>query len=269
MSISTEPLLPPYHLEVGIISEKGTAHETNEDAYRVDVQRGLFLLADGLGGHQAGEVASRLAVEVLYQNLIASVAAFPGEALGAALMAAHQAIRSLASEKETYRGMGTTALIGWVRIPESTLWVGHVGNSRAYLWRGGSLKQLTDDHTLLNELRKANRLPPDPKDWPSPVVLSQALGSRGPVLAPGFGGWTLQIGDRLLFCSDGISDVLTHSEINSLLSSAALPQLACEQLGDAVRQKGARDDFTAIVVNIEESPKRKTIQTVQMTEVEK
>lgn len=268
MSISTEPLQPPY-LEVGVISEKGASHDTNEDAYRIDAQRGLFLLADGIGGYQAGEVASRLAVEVLYRTLTTSAAASPRETLIAALIDAHQAIRRLASKEDAYRGMGTTALIGWVRIPETILWIGHVGNSRAYLWRGRTLTQLTEDHTMLNELRKANRLPADPKDWPSPTVLSQALGSRQPFLAPGFGEWTLRIGDRLLFCSDGISDVLTDTEIHQILGNILSPQLACEELGRAVRQKGARDDFTAIVVNLEEGKMRPAIRTVQIMEVER
>lgn len=268
MSIVTQPLLPPYHLEVSVVSEKGTSHDVNEDAYRIDLPHGLFLLADGMGGHQAGEVASRLAVEVLYETLMASAATSFQEMLGTALLAAHQAIRSLAAEEEIYRGMGTTALIGWVRIPQPLLWTGHVGNSRAYLWRNGKLKQLTEDHTMLNELRKANRLPPDPKDWPPSTVLSQALGSRQPFLAPQFGEWVLQIGDRLLFCSDGISDVLTDNEINQILLYAPSPQQACEYLQRATCRKGARDDFTAIVVNIEGKP-REPLQTAQALEVER
>ncbi len=269
MSIATEPLQPPYHLTIGVISEKGASRDINEDSYIIDEQRGLFLLADGMGGYQAGEVASRVALNVIYETLTTGSSTTFKETLGMSLLAAHQAIRTMAVEEDAYRGMGTTALIAWVRVPELILWTAHVGNSRAYLLRKGALQQLTEDHTLLNELRKANRLPPEPKDWPSPVVLSQALGSRQPVLAPGFGEWALQIGDRLLLCSDGVSDVLTNPEMNDILSNAELPQRACEQLGNAVRQKGARDDFTAIVVNIEESPKRIIIQTVQMTEVEK
>lgn len=269
MSISTEPLQPPYHLDVGVISEKGVLHDTNEDFYRIDEQQGLFLLADGMGGYQAGEVASRVAIEVIYETLTTESAPTLKETLGMSLLAAHQAIRTMAAEKDAYRGMGTTALIGWVRVPELMLWTAHIGNSRAYLWRDGTLQQLTEDHTMLNELRKANRLPTNPKDWPSSAILSQALGSRQPVLAPGFGEWALQIGDRLLFCSDGVSDVLTNVEINNFLSVDNLPQVICEQLGHAVRQKGARDDFTAIVVNIGENPKKKTFQTVQVMEVEK
>ncbi len=269
MNISTEPLYPPYHLEVGVISEKGSSRETNEDAYHIDPQRGLFLLADGMGGHQAGEVASRLAVSVLYEILTTSPSVSLRETLGSALLVAHQAILNMAKEQEVYRGMGTTALIGWIRIPELVLWTGHIGNSRAYLWREGVLRQLTEDHTLLNELRKADRLPPDPNDWPSPAVLSQALGSRQFVLSPGLGEWSLQIGDRLLFCSDGISDVLTAEEINKILSAAIAPQTACEQLAQSVRRKGARDDFTAIVVRLSEKKAHQAIQTVQIMEVEK
>lgn len=268
MSISTEPLLPPYHLQVGVVSEKGNTHNTNEDTYRLDLERGLFLVADGMGGHQAGQVASRLAIEALHETLTASDVSSIDD-LVTALLAAHSAIRSMAEENEAYRGMGTTALIGWVRIPELVLWTAHIGNSRAYLWRNGSLQRLTEDHTLLNELRKANRLPSDPKDWPSPAILSQALGSRQSLLSPGLGEWPLQVGDRLLFCSDGISDVLTDEEINQILSIVPTPQSACEQLARAVRRKGARDDFTAIVVFLEAQEERRAIHTVQIMEVER
>lgn len=268
MRISTEPLQPPYHLDVGVVSQKSVFHETNEDAYRIDVERGLFLLADGMGGYQAGEVASRIAIDVLYETLVTSDTTSFRETLTASLLAAHQAIRSMAQEKEAYRGMGTTALIGWVRIPELVLWTAHVGNSRAYLWRDGQLKQLTEDHTLLNELRKAKRLPVNPRDWPSPTVLSQALGSNQPFLAPGLGEWPLRPGDRLLFCSDGISDVLSPEEINQTLCAIHSPQSACEQLALAVQGKGAHDDFTAIIVNIEAIQRSRATQTVQM-EVER
>ncbi|PMP73105.1 MAG: hypothetical protein C0183_23415, partial [Roseiflexus castenholzii] len=157
------------------------------------------------------------------------------------------------------------ALIGWVRIPDSLLWTAHIGNSRAYLWRDGTLRQLTEDHTMLNELRKANRLPPDPRDWPSPAVLSQALGSRQPFLAPGFGEWTLQIGDRILFCSDGVSDVLPEQELLAVLSAAGEPQQLCERLAQAVQEKDAPDDYTAILVELRAvSGRERAIQTVQI-----
>lgn len=268
MSISMEPLLPLYHLQAGVVSEKGTGRDTNEDAYRLDLERGLFLIADGMGGHQAGEVASRVAIDVLYETLTASDVSSKDD-LVTALLAAHTAIRSMAQENEAYRGMGTTALIGWVRIPELLLWTAHIGNSRAYLWRDGTLQQLTDDHTLLNELRKANRLPPDPKDWPSPAILTQALGSNYPYLSPGLGEWSLQIGDRLLFCSDGISDLLAVEELNGILGSQVEPQMVCEQLAQSVRNKGARDDYTAIVVYIKPKEHNKATNTIQIKEVEK
>lgn len=250
MTISTEPLHPPYRLEVGIISEKGPLHDTNEDSYRLDAEIGLFLLADGMGGYQAGEVASRLAIDVLYRALAGASTQDIRQTLGNALLSAHRTIQETAGKQDAYRGMGTTALIAWIRIPELLLWTAHVGNSRAYLWRDGTLQQLTEDHTMLNELRKANRLPSRRSEWPSPAVLSQALGSRQHFLAPGFGEWLLQIGDRILLCSDGLSDLLTAEEINRVVSGSGTPQQICEHLAQAVHQKGLRDDCTAILVEI-------------------
>lgn len=257
MRIALRPLQPAYHLEVGAVSEKGEARNVNEDCYRLDPERGLFILADGIGGHPAGEVASHLAVDVLYQTLTASPSGPVPEVLVSALMAAHRAIRDMAEREEACRGMGTTALIGWVR--DLTLWTGYVGNSRAYLWREGVLRQLTEDHTILNELRKAHLLPPDPRDWPSPALLSQSLGSGPPFLAPGIGEWPLRIGDRLLFCSDGVSDTLTAGEIHEVVSRPGHARQICEHLARAVRNKDARDDFTAILVKVEPGGEQEVI----------
>ena len=264
----TQPLQFPARLTVGVVSEKGRSHEQNEDCYRMDIERGLFLLADGMGGHRAGEVASRIATEVIYQVLSTVASQDWQSMLGNALLAAHHAIREAADENEQYRGMGTTALIGWVRLPELQLWTAHIGNSRAYLWRKGTLQQLTEDHTMLNELRKANRLPANRRDWPSPHVLSQALGSRQPFLAPEFGDWRLEIGDRLLLCSDGVSDILSAQEIQQAIESSAEPQQICQHLAQAVRAKGTPDDMTAILVGIESAIVTETaIQTVRVMEV--
>lgn len=269
MKTVTEPIRPFYRIVVSVVSEKGNLREINQDSYRIDPQRGLFILADGIGGHQGGEVASRLAVEVLYQILTASSHRSLQETLGMAMLAAHRAIQEMAEEEDAYRGMGSTALVGWVRIPELRLWVGNVGNSRAYLWRNGVLKQLTENHTLFNELQKANLLPPDPHDWPPSTILTQALGSRDPFLAPALEEWLLNIGDRLLFCSDGVSDVLTDDEINEILSRTTTPHMACEELAQAIRHKGAPDDFTAIVVHIETEENQKNLLAYNFMEVQR
>jgi serine/threonine protein phosphatase PrpC len=266
--IDTQPLQFPARLTVSVISEKGCSHEQNEDCYRLDIERGLFLLADGMGGHRAGEVASRMAIEIIYQVLSSRPSGDWQQTFGNALLAAHHALRKAADENEQYRGMGTTALIGWIRLPELHLWTAHIGNSRAYLWRKGTLQQLTEDHTMLNELRKANRLPANRRDWPSPNILSQALGSRQPFLVPEFGDWRLEIGDRLLLCSDGISDVLAAQEIQQAIESSSEPQTICQHLAQAVRARGTPDDMTAILVGIESSIASETaIQTIQGMEV--
>jgi len=266
---NTQPLKFSVRLSAGVVSEKGHFHGQNEDCYRMDIERGLFLLADGMGGHRAGEVASRMAIEIIYQVLSAGPPGDWQQTLGNALIAAHHAIREAADENEQYRGMGTTALIGWIRLPELHLWTAHVGNSRAYLWHRGRLQQLTEDHTMLNELRKANRLPANRRDWPSPSVLSQALGSRQPFLSPGFGDWRLEVGDRLLFCSDGISDVLSAQEIQQAFDAFQEPQTICDHLAEAVHSKDTPDDLTAIVVAIEPAVASEVgIQTVQRQELE-
>ncbi|MFN7064847.1 MAG: PP2C family protein-serine/threonine phosphatase [Aquificaceae bacterium] len=229
------------------ISGRGAYHHVNQDSYYFDRDRGLFIIADGMGGHRAGEVASRLAVEVLSKTLTSSED-FSKEALVKALLTTHRIILGESEREKAYHGMGTTALIAWVKLPELKLLVAHVGDSRAYLWRKGSLQPLTEDHTLFNELRKANRLPSDPSLWPSRSILTQSLGAGQALISPSIGELFLEFGDRLLLCTDGVWDLLREEEMNQILSEASTPEDACNRIAHMVKNRGAWDDFTAIVI---------------------
>lgn len=228
------------------ISKPGARYDHNEDAYRLDERRGLFLIADGLGGHRAGETASRMAIETLYRCLSRASPAQAEQAISDGLMEAHQTIRRAAERQERYRGMGTTALVCWILLQEGIFWVGHVGNSRAYLFRNGQLNRLTEDHTMRDEILRAGGSPESGR-LPPPSILSQALG-RGPVLAPQIVYHDVQSGDQILLCTDGVSDVLTDEELAHLLQEGDQLHETCEQIAQAVEEKGAPDNFTVILI---------------------
>lgn len=231
------------------LSKPGARYDHNEDAYRLDEGRGLGLIADGMGGHRAGEAASRIAIEALYRHLSKAEKDRPEKAISDGLLDAHQEIRKAAEAEERYRGMGTTALVCWILLSQGSFWVGHIGNSRAYLFRAGQLQRLTEDHTLLNEIRRAGELPQSDEQLPPPNVLSQALG-RGAVLAPQIIHHDVQSGDRILLCTDGVSDVLTDEEIAQTLRKENQPDETCEEIAQNVERKGAPDNLTVILIEI-------------------
>ncbi len=231
------------------ISKPGSRYGHNEDAYRLDEGRGLGLIADGMGGHRAGEVASRIAIEALYRHLSKAEKDRPEKAISDGLLDAHQEIRKAAEAEERYRGMGTTALVCWILLSQGSFWVGHIGNSRAYLFRAGRLQRLTEDHTLLNEIRRAGKLPQSDEQLPPPSVLSQALG-RGALLAPQIVHHDVRNNDCILLCTDGVSDVVSDDEIARALQSGNEPHETCAQIAQLVEQRGAPDNFTVVLVQV-------------------
>jgi len=241
-------------------TDVGRRRDHNEDSLLVDLDHGLCVVADGMGGHQAGEVASRLAVEVL-EELFARTNADPeatwplprqpGEsttshALRLALRAANQRIFNAAGESGR-QGMGTTCVAACVESDGRGA-VAWVGDSRAYRWRDGFLLPLTEDHSLVNELIAAGRLSPDSASrYPYRNVITRALGTAGDVevdVEP----FQLQSGDLLLLCSDGLNGMLEDEAIGALLADAApLPEL-CDRLVDAANAAGGNDNITVVLM---------------------
>jgi len=241
-------------MNFGALTHPGLARENNEDTYLADPTLGLFVVADGMGGHQAGEIASRLAVETVRRFLSQSPpapAVGPEERLQEAIFAAHAAIRTAAREDFSQRGMGTTLLVALLPPPFRTLWLAHVGDSRAYLLRDGVLKQLTEDHTVLHQALKAGVLSPERKDeWPPRQMLSQAVG-QGAFLAPSSQSIPLESRDRLLLCTDGLTDMLRDEEILFIKVRPKPPQEVCQALVEAANERGGKDNITVILIDVE------------------
>lgn len=233
-------------VRLGAVTDPGAAYDHNEDCFQADPAIGLYILADGVGGAAAGEVASALAVQTVLQRLTAGREP-PGERLLEAVLAAHLAIRRAAEAEPSQRGMGSTILIAWAFHSPDVLWTAHVGNCRAYRLRSGRLDLLTEDHTILNELRLAGQLPPDRARWPRGNILSQSLGMIDPV-APDVREWPLEAGDLVFLCSDGVSDVLDDETIQQVLEQANDPEAICREIADLVVRRGAPDNLTALAL---------------------
>ena len=232
-------------------SDVGLARSGNEDSYFCG--RTVFAVADGLGGHQGGEVASAAAVAPLEaldgRELATSTEA--AEALAAAIQEANSAILDRAAGDPSLWGMGTTMTAAAVTT-DGHLQLAHVGDSRAYLLRDGALEQLTTDHTVVAELVRRGRLTPElAAIHPERSILTRAVGldPRVPVDLPD--PLELQPGDQVLLCSDGLTEAVGDGQITELLSAAPDGHAACRSLIDAANDAGGPDNITVVLVRAE------------------
>jgi serine/threonine protein phosphatase PrpC len=217
-------------------SETGLVRQNNEDA--VYSGRWLFAVADGMGGHAAGEIASAAVIESLraHDQDVAADALL--EVLGHAVTEGNEKIARRAAEDPARFGMGTTLT--------AMLWSGdtavlaHIGDSRAFRLRDGQLRQITEDHVLGNLVSNAGSLAP---------VLSRYLDGR-PDRSPDLSLRDLRIGDRYLICSDGLSPVVSSGEIGTVLTATADPADAVHELVALADEAGASDNVSAIVIDV-------------------
>jgi PPM family protein phosphatase len=210
----------------------------NEDSIGWDATHGLCFVADGMGGHSSGDVASRLVKE----TLLATAATLP---LEQAVMTAHRTVSAAAEANPVHANMGSTVVAA--KIAHRKADVVWVGDSRAYLWRGGKLQQLTRDHSFLEILRDQDQLSETQmRGHPNKNIVTQTLGLGSP--EPSVRRMSMAGGDWLLLCSDGLNDELEDSEIAEILAAHATPEQAAEALISAALGKGGRDNVSAVVV---------------------
>lgn len=243
----------------------GLVRQNNEDSIRTDDTLGIYLLADGIGGHNAGEVASALAVDTVYTVLRSNIThvAVDGffELMVHAMHAAHWEINSKAQTSETFSKMGTTLVIAVVR--ENKAYVVNAGDSRCYLFQGGSpssgdqplmpvrdgekFKRLTHDHTVGDQLLASGvAIGEIPRKQFH--TLTQSIGCGNPPY-PDFSIVELKQGDLLMMCSDGLTDMLTEAEIETILAhaGAGLDTLAMDLI-NAANERGGRDNISVVLV---------------------
>lgn len=228
----------------GVATDVGRVREGNEDSYLVDAP--LFVVADGMGGHVAGDVASATAVEVLDERSSSMRASEPSS-LESAIKEANVAIFKKAQSDAALRGMGTTCTL--LMIDGSNAQFAHVGDSRAYLFRQGKLSQITEDHTLVNRMVAEGRIDEDEaRHHPQRSVITRALGVDSDVQVD-LVSLRLEDGDRILLCSDGLTTMLENPDVSQVLSNENDPQAAAENLIHAANAAGGEDNITAIVID--------------------
>jgi serine/threonine protein phosphatase PrpC len=247
------PLQEP---EVALLSDAGCHRPSNQDSGKiVHATNGtaktsglLVVVADGMGGHMAGEVASQTAVNtvaVVYQRAQGT----PGEALDEAFREAHKSIRKLAAENQAMMGMGTTCTA--LAIVGNEAWAAHVGDSRLYLVRGDDIYQLTEDHTAIMELVRQGLLTfEEGEHHEERNLLVRAMGTK-PELS--IMRWPepmdVRPKDAFLVCSDGLHNLVNDSEMMAVVK-AAPPKEACRKLIQMAKQRGGYDNITVAVVAI-------------------
>jgi protein phosphatase len=259
------------HLRFAAASHPGEARQNNEDRYRVSsyqLERGkrpslLALVADGIGGHQAGEVASQIAVDETFRVLEASDGSNPREQLQNAIVTAGRSISQAASLQADLHGMGSTIAVAW--IIDQQLYTTHIGDSRIYLLREGSLRQVSVDHTWVQEAISHGILTPEEAiDHPNAHVLHRHLGGDRDA-EPDFRlhltsqesderseanqGLHLRQGDQVLLCSDGLTDMVSDTEIQGALINNP-PAEAVEQLVALARARGGFDNITIVIIAV-------------------
>jgi len=224
-------------------TDVGRVRDGNEDGYLIDEPIGLVAIADGMGGHRAGEVASATALEAL------RAAVHSGRPIGEAVAAANDAVFFKSLTDKELAGMGTT-LTAATLAADDTFLVGHVGDSRAYLLRDGAFQQLTIDHSRVQEMVEDGQLTAEEAAvHPMRNIVTRAIGVDSRVQVDVY-SVDLHPGDRVLFCSDGLTDMLPDDAVAAELGREADPARVATQLVDAANRAGGVDNITVVIIDI-------------------
>ncbi|GCL42383.1 Stp1/IreP family PP2C-type Ser/Thr phosphatase [Anabaena sp. FACHB-1250] len=234
------------------LSDPGLIRAYNQDSYYIDPAGRFFIVADGMGGHAGGEEASRIATQeirsYLEQNWQCPESA--SKLLQQALSTANQAIVQDQQNHPERADMGTTAVVVVIRPGESPV-CGHVGDSRLYRLRKSQLQQITEDHTWIAKALKIGDITPDEaRVHPYRHVLSSCLG-REDLNQISVQQLDLEHGDRLLLCSDGLTEELVDDKIASYLQGTPSLEIAAESLVEAAKEEGGNDNITVVLVSVE------------------
>ncbi len=234
-------------------TDTGRQRHANEDSYFARAP--LFAVADGMGGAQAGEVASRIAAGAFERGTLSKEATAEGQ-LEQIAQRANREIHKLAQEDSSRAGMGTTLTAAMVRDDEVAL--SHVGDSRAYVLRDGQLKRLTKDHSLVEELRRQGRLTEEEaEEHPQRSIITRALGPEPSVNVDTM-TFPARDGDVFLLCSDGLTTMVSDDQIREILTGAKSLRGAVSRLIDAANRGGGRDNITAVAFRVVDADAQET-----------
>jgi serine/threonine protein phosphatase PrpC len=234
------------------LSDTGLLRTSNQDAYHIDPDGRFFIVADGMGGHAGGQEASRLATQTIAACLQDhwQQDCSTSNLLKQALEQANTAILKDQKQHPERADMGTTVVVLTFREQDPQPWCAHVGDSRLYRLRGHHLDQLTEDHTwIARAIRAGEVVPSQSRSHPWRHVLSQCLG-REDLSQVDVQTFETQPGDRLLLCSDGLTEELSDHLIASHMKSIRACESAATALVNAAKQRGGRDNITVVVIGL-------------------
>jgi protein phosphatase len=245
-------------IEFASISDTGRVRQNNEDACGGFIPEdeserrrlgALFIVADGMGGHRGGEIASRLAVQTIRSVYFSAADDDRRAALLDAFAKANAAILSQSVADAALFGMGTTCTA--LAVHDGLAYLSHIGDTRAYLFREGRITQLTTDHSLVGEMVRSGMISDeDARTHPRRNVITRSLGIQEAVAADApEAPAPVQRGDQFVLCSDGLTSFVSDGDIASALARGT-PAQACRQLVDAANARGGRDNITVVVVAV-------------------
>lgn len=245
-------------------TDVGRKRQLNEDVFLIDEKLGVYVVADGMGGHAAGEVASRLAADEILRDFGLGAAreqetwpdhwdmssSTAANRLGDAILAGHERVTNAVSRDQNLKGMGTTVVVAVHPAASRKLVISHVGDSRAYRWRRGRIEILTEDHSWVHEQVAAGFLTEEAaRTHPLKNVVTQALGGSA---EPKVDTLETEImnGDLYLLCSDGLNSMLTDDEIGALLAEDLPLEAKGRELIDSANEHGGNDNVTVVLLAV-------------------
>jgi protein phosphatase len=250
-------LRPAFEIAASVQTDVGCVREINEDSGRLlrpsdprqlETKGTLLVVADGMGGHSAGEVASQMAADVV-SRLYYESPEEPGRALARAVEEANRRINEAAAADEAKHGMGTTCTA--LAICAGTAYAAHVGDSRLYMLRGGKLYQLSEDHSAVNEMVKMGIITKEQaRTHEDKNVILRALGTSPEVEVSTVEPFRVREGDQYLLCSDGLHDLVLDDEIAAVLGEAEDTHAAGERLITMAKERGGHDNITVGIIAI-------------------
>jgi serine/threonine protein phosphatase PrpC len=246
------------------LSDVGLKRERNEDYLAMDNSAQVYIVADGMGGHLAGEVASKVAVQIIQKNVnnwinknspVTEIFDFPdmtlsqrGNYLASSIKLANRVIYEMSQEYTEYKGMGTTIVI--LAIMPTTIIAANVGDSRIYLIRGDSMEPLSKEHSMVAEQLEMGLISEEEaKISPLRHILTRNLGSADTVDADVFEIEHVD-NDRFLLCTDGLTDLLSDNEILNIIKNGNDPEHICQQLISEANKRGGNDNTTVSLIGI-------------------
>ncbi|MCK5762619.1 MAG: Stp1/IreP family PP2C-type Ser/Thr phosphatase [Clostridiales bacterium] len=229
-------------------SDKGIARKNNEDSVFFDENHRIFIIADGMGGHNAGEVASKMAIET-FVDFLTSIKEFSALEMLNAISSCNNIVYEASLKNDNYKGMGTTFTAA--HINTDLVSIIHVGDTRAYKIAENDINQITEDHTLVAQLHKSGRISRDEAlNHPNNHILIKALGTKNTIV-PTIYSEKFKQGDYLVMTSDGVTDLINDNELKNIVNLIQKPENIVKKLIEAANDKGGKDNISIICVKFD------------------